>query len=306
MSKKKLREFMNAVIKQRAEIALEKRGQALFKDEQPYYFVDYQNNLVDKMSPKVCDAFAKGSGNELHGKMAAVYSSSAMTFNIFGNGSVQVTKNTWGWSVGKYNLQYERQMPVLKRGGKANIDVQLTGDKEIIFFEMKMLEWLFYKPSKLARAYLHTEERYYNGEMFPVVKNLIKGIMTKSSSNVKNYSCKYSQFDAFQILKHIIGIYNSVVKNKDKFTKTKKITLVVGKWTVPVSVVGDMSDDLQDEYKKADDKMNREIADFQKRLGDIQAIFETKGADFSVKVMTVKEILFCLGKNKDKVGVRYL
>lgn len=304
MSKKKLREFINDAIKQRAEAAAKKRERPLFADKPPYYFADFQNNLLVKMSEKVRKAFGKGSGNELQGKMAAVYSSSAMTFNIFGNGPIQVGENNCGWAAGKYDLQYEWQLPVLKRGGKANLDAQLSSRKKIIFFEMKMLEWLFYKPSRLARAYLHDEARYYNGEIFPVAKKLIKGIMSKSTADVKSYSCKYSRFDAFQIVKHIIGIYNSVVKNEDESTKLMEITLVVGYWKVPIAVVEKMPADLQDRYKKAEDKMNEEIADFQKRLGDIQALFETKGVDFSVKVMTVKEILSCLGK--DKVGERYL
>lgn len=306
MSKKKLREFINDVIKQRAEMVLEKRERPLFVDEQPYYFVDFQDNLLNKMSLEVCDAFARGSGNELQRKMAAVYSSSAMTFNIFGNSPVQVGENTCGWPVGKYTLQYERQLPVLKRGGKANLDVQLTNGKEIIFFEMKMLEWLFYKPSSLARAYLHDEARYYNREMFFVAEILIKWLMNKDALNRSVYSCKYSQFDAFQILKHIIGIYNGVVEQKEEFSEVKKITLVVGYWTVPTSVMNNMSANLQDEYKKAEDKMKEEIADFQKCLGDIRAMFEIKGVELSVKVMTVKEILSCVKKNKDKVGERYL
>ena len=306
MSINKLRRFVRDVIRQRAKAALKKSTPPLDADNQNYYFTDYRENLLDKMSNEVCKAFAKGSGNELQRKMAAVYSSSAMTFNIFGNGPVEVKKNTCGWSVGKYTLQYERQLPVLKRGGKANLDAQLIDGKEIIFFEMKMQEWLFYKPSKLARAYLHDEARYYNREIFSVVKKLIKEIMNKSASDDKSYSCRYKHFDAFQIIKHIIGIYNGVAGKKDEFTKAEKITLVVGYWTVSTSVVKDMPADLQKIYKDIELEMQKETADFQKRLSDIQAMFTAKNVSFSVEFRTVKEILSCLGKEEDKAGKRYL
>ena len=306
MSINKLRRFVRDVIRQRAKAALKKSTPPLDADNQNYYFTDYRENLLDKMSNEVCKAFAKGSGNELQRKMAAVYSSSAMTFNIFGNGPVEVKKNTCGWSVGKYTLQYERQLPVLKRGGKANLDAQLIDGKEIIFFEMKMQEWLFYKPSRLVRAYLHDEARYYNREMFSVVKKLIKEIMNKSASDDKSYSCRYKHFDAFQIIKHIIGIYNGVAGKKDEFAKAKKITLVVGDWTVPTSVVKDMQADLQKIYKDIELEMQKETADFQKRLSDIQAMFTAKNVSFSVEFRTVKEILSCLGKEEDKAGKRYL
>ena len=306
MSINKLWRFVYDAIRQRAEAGLEKPTADLYADKQHCHFADYRDNLLAKMSPKVYDAFAKGSGNELQGKMAAVYSSSAMTFNIFGNGPVEVKKNTCGWSVGKYTLQYERQLPVLKRGGKANLDAQLIDGKEIIFFEMKMQEWLFYKPSRLVRAYLHDEARYYNREMFSVVKTLIKEIMNKSASDDKSYSCRYKHFDAFQIIKHIIGIYNGVAGKKDEFAKAKKITLVVGDWTIPISVVKDMPADLQKIYKDIELEMQKETADFQKRLSDIQAMFTAKNVSFSVEFRTVKEILSCLGKEEDKAGKRYL
>ena len=306
MSINKLRRFVRDVIRQRAKAALKKSTPPLDADNQNYYFTDYRENLLDKMSNEVCKAFAKGSGNELQRKMAAVYSSSAMTFNIFGNGPVEVKKNTCGWSVGKYTLQYERQLPVLKRGGKANLDAQLIDGKEIIFFEMKMQEWLFYKPSRLVRAYLHDEARYYNREMCSVVKTLIKEIMNKSASDDKSYSCRYKHFDAFQIIKHIIGIYNGVAGKKDEFAKAKKITLVVGDWTIPTSVVKDMPADLQKIYKDIELEMQKETADFQKRLSDIQAMFTAKNVSFSVEFRTVKEILSCLGKEEDKAGKRYL
>ncbi|SEA18484.1 PGN_0703 family putative restriction endonuclease [Selenomonas ruminantium] len=302
----KLRRFVRDVIRQRAKAALKKSTPPLDADNQNYYFTDYRENLLDKMSNEVCKAFAKGSGNELQRKMAAVYSSSAMTFNIFGNGPVEVKKNTCGWSVGKYTLQYERQLPVLKRGGKANLDAQLTNEKEIIFFEMKMQEWLFYKPSKLAWAYLHDEKRYYNGEMFPVVKNLIENITPDSTTDLKNYSCKYKHFDAFQIIKHIIGIYNGVVGRQDEFTKAEKITLVVGYWTVPLGILQKMPKDISGKYKEIEKTMQKEMNSFDKLLPTIKDRFKAVGVKFDLKVMTVEEIITALGKANNKKIQRYL
>ena len=48
-------------------------------------------------------------------------------------------------------------------------------------------------------------------------------------SDIHIYSNNY--FDVFQIIKHVLGIYNAI--QNEKFPKVKKIRLVIGYWTIP-------------------------------------------------------------------------
>lgn len=99
-----------------------------------------------------------GSGNELKYKMRALRSSSAMTYNIFGNNSkLVIVDNRIG--KGRYKIEYEKQFHTLNsfvKGMPANIDVFLYSEenKEAVACEMKMAEWILNKPTGLKEAYL--------------------------------------------------------------------------------------------------------------------------------------------------------
>ncbi len=56
-----------------------------YENYNPYYFDRLEDNLIAKMSEEDIGDYRRGSGNELDGKMKALYSSSAMTFNVFCN-----------------------------------------------------------------------------------------------------------------------------------------------------------------------------------------------------------------------------
>lgn len=87
-----------------------------------YYFKELNANLLHEMSNRVYHYYNEGSGGELKKrirkgvklppKMLALKSSSAMTFNIFGNGdangNITILGNEYGLSIGKYKLEYEK------------------------------------------------------------------------------------------------------------------------------------------------------------------------------------------------------
>lgn len=81
--------------------------------------------------------------------MASIASSSAMTFNLLGNHSVTV-KEGQRFSPGQYSITYEKQLYTLKKGSKtANLGAFLKNEieREAIFCEMKMLEWIGTPPA---------------------------------------------------------------------------------------------------------------------------------------------------------------
>ena len=59
-----------------------------FDEKQPYYLKNLADNLEHPMEHTTEDAYGSGSGNELRVKMRALHSSSALTFNLFGNDAV--------------------------------------------------------------------------------------------------------------------------------------------------------------------------------------------------------------------------
>lgn len=72
-----------------------------------------------------------------------------MTFNLLGNHSVTV-KEGQRFSPGQYSITYEKQLYTLKKGSKAaNLGAFLKNEieREAIFCEMKMLEWIGSPPA---------------------------------------------------------------------------------------------------------------------------------------------------------------
>lgn len=73
-----------------------------------YHLKRLEDNLVVPMSGSVRAMYERGGGSELDGKMCSIRSSSAMTFNLLGNGPVRITS---GKHAGSYELAYEYQLP---------------------------------------------------------------------------------------------------------------------------------------------------------------------------------------------------
>ena len=142
------------------------------------YYKDYVYNLYENMIDLHKIEYGGGSGGELHetdskpAKMAAIRSSSAMTFNILGNTDIVLKEeNALNHSAGKYYITYEKQHETIDNGKKqqpANLDAMLVSEdgEELIFCEMKMLEWFSKNSGELKLAY-KTEKNYIHPELAP-------------------------------------------------------------------------------------------------------------------------------------------
>ena len=272
-----------------------KNDDKISEKKRPYYFEKLECNILPEGMKKAAkEAYEKGGGQEFNLKMRALRSSSAMTFNIFGNDSVTI-ESGHKLTSGTYDIVYEKKFSTL-RSAKANIDVCLKNDNEILLFEMKMAEWLLNSPSKLRRSYLR-EEGYPDKEFFDVIKKIIdKYRSEKSAYDREEYSSETTYFDVFQIIKHIFGIYKEVFYKKElKIPASKKITLVCGMWTIE-----DKNFSNYEEYEKISEKIDCEFKTFHKNLKSIRDIFLTKDIIFDVIKLSVNDIIDSLNKKPDK------
>lgn len=179
-----------------------------------FYFAEYADNLVCPMSETHRAQYARGNGGELEAqgnkpaKMASLVSSSAMTFNLLGNDCVRIKAGeTFGG--GEYAVEYEKQMYTLTKGSNpANLDAFLFNaqSREAVFCEMKMLEWLGV-PGRLKEAYLD-RTYYFNDEAYKVFSEIAKALL-HGEKNDRGYRARFNRYDAWQMLKHAMAIYNA-------------------------------------------------------------------------------------------------
>ena len=95
----------------------------VYSSDYPFYYKDYRDNLFCPMGEQAYNAYQQGSGSELlpelkNGqecppKMASIASSSAMTFNLLGDGPAVIKGSHL--PQGAYQVQYEKQMFTLGR-----------------------------------------------------------------------------------------------------------------------------------------------------------------------------------------------
>ena len=82
-----------------------------------YYLSNLADNLCEPMEDDAVKAYGQGSGNEIaSGKMNALRSSSALTYNLFTNKSAKITNQTGIARIGNgiYSVEFEKQYRTLK------------------------------------------------------------------------------------------------------------------------------------------------------------------------------------------------
>ena len=190
----------------------------VYDADHEFYYQDYRDNLFCALGDDARQAYEEGSGSETkpyiwkgHGKevlcppkMASVASSSAMTFNLLGNGPATILADK-KLPAGTYCVQYEKKMQTLNIGsGPANLDAFLsnTANKTAAFCEMKLLEWLG-EPGKLKDSY-RNKEYYVVPESFESFLKVITAI-DKQQKTAPNL---FKRYDAYQMFKHLLAIYN--------------------------------------------------------------------------------------------------
>lgn len=193
------------------------------------YYSSYSENLYEPMEVRHINEYGSGSGGELNpsekrpAKMASICSSSAMTFNLLGNDTIVMKENDIGHTPGLYRIEYEKKLNTICNGRgqrPANLDAFLMSEKkdELIFCEMKMLEWFRKNTRSLKEAYKE-KKNYFLGKETDRFLKVIKAIEDLD----KSQKC-FEYYDVWQMFKHTLAIHNYMAEKG--WENYRKITLV--------------------------------------------------------------------------------
>ena len=301
--------------------------------ERQFYYKRYEDNLFCSMDKEVFLAYNNGSGAETRptvkkvgkkevivpAKMASIVSSSAMTFNLLGNGTTTISTSAI-LPAGTYQVQYEKQMHTVNKGSNpANLDAFLSNeDKKVaIFCEMKMLEW-FGTPSYLKDAYLN-KDYYFKADYrnigcpvdaYEVFYKVIKQLRT--SLGKSGYCSIFKRYDAWQMLKHLLAIYNyTSFATKNAVNSFGNIPSMAGKYNqiVLANVVNEFPMEcIQDrrvrvEYAKAlqTERDEAEVFIDVIKNSEISRLFDNNcNAGIEVKYISAKQFADSLDMSQDK------
>lgn len=282
---------------------LKKLGYELSKDcaDQKYpesYYKDYLYNLFENMLDKHKMEYGGGSGGELNAtekrpaKMASIRSSSAMTFNILGNGDIILKpENKLNHTEGVYYIEYEKQYETIGNGNlkqRANLDAFLVSQdgSEIIFCEMKMLEWLSKNIGELKAAYKDVNSYIHKehvADFLKAVEIIEQMIPTKC----------FEYYDVWQMFKHTLAIYNYM--QDTGWNKYKKVTLVNVVFEPDLT---SLSDKIRESYTYRKNKEHEGFENFKVALVDAGLLKEEKC--FDVKYLSAKDFMDCFDIPKKK------
>lgn len=292
-----------------------------------FYYADYKDNLIHPMVEKHFREYNAADGGEMEAKgirpakMASIASSSAMTFNILGNERIAM-KPDGPFAGGVYSISYEKQMHTLNIGSNpANLDAFLANEtaSEAIFCEMKMMEWLG-KPGALKAAYLNAK-KYFCEDAFKVFSAIAKALRSTDTPNKDDaYPSVFTQYDAWQMFKHTLAIYNATShKTKEAFEQIKtknpiksmtgqfkKITLANVVFEMDLALIED--EKLRSAYAAALELEHREAARFidvmltTKVDGmGLQELFQKNcGADFDICYRSTADFVAMFEKTADE------
>ena len=252
-----------------------------------YYLKRLEDNLVVPMSGSVRAMYERGGGSELDGKMCSIRSSSAMTFNLLGNGPVRISS---GKHAGSYELAYEYQLPTLRNSPHpANLDAYLKSEGENIYCEMKMLEWLGTPHHVLSPNYLETT-RYLvpceDAESFITMFRKLACISV-TGKDCKPERLSDGRYDSLQMAKHLLAIYGKLAN--DATYSPSKVTLLncVWEFTNPSALGGYMP-----KYLKMKAEEHEGFERFARLAEEhVAPLFEAKGTSLSIEYMTTVELM---------------
>lgn len=257
------------------------------RTRKPYHLKRLEDNLVVPMSGSVRAMYERGGGSELDGKMCSIRSSSAMTFNLLGNGPARINS---GKHAGSYELAYEYQLPTLRNNPHpANLDAYLKGEDEDVYCEMKMFEWLgtprhILRPDYLeATHYLVPRE---DAESFVAMFQKLTCICVMGRGR-KSERLSGGRYDSLQMTKHLLAIYGKLVN--DATYRPGKVTLLncVWEFTNPSVLEGYM-----EKYLKMETEEHKGFESFAKLAEEyIAPLFEARGTSLSIEYMTAAELM---------------
>lgn len=243
-----------------------------------YYLKDFNKNFYEDMSAETKKSYEKGRGSELKGakpKIAALRSSSAMTYNIFGN------YKDFSFEGFRYTNKYFEfnDLPTLINSpAPANMDVFLESSSKLLFFEMKMCEWLFNSPSReISLSYLNPDN-YSNPEVAEVFKEALEKL---SKAELHNY-------DALQMFKHSLGIFN-YVSNRSGIN-IKEVELINCIWDF--DDVETLSKKSKGKYFKAKENEEKGFNNFHSCMDPVIKLLKIKlDINFRIRKISVSELI---------------
>lgn len=281
-------------------------------DARAYYLKDLDDNFFCPMSEETVAAYGRGSGSEIaSGKMNALRSSSAMTYNLLGNDSVEITAPSLPADglhrigAGQYQVEFEKQFPTLKESVSnrpANLDAFLYCREtcEAVACEMKMTEWLFNKSGALRSKYLDPAN-YIDEESGKVFVQTARDLILWNDydvqeENPENYPCRMARYDAFQMFKHTIALYNACSQIEQR--KIRKLTLANCVWALPEPNV--LSTEYKERYRFEEKCERYEFDEFREAMQPVKKLFADAGVDFEIEFYTFGEFLSQLKKNEEE------
>ena len=252
-----------------------------------YYLKRLEDNLAVPMSEKVRAMYEGGSGSELDWKMCSIRSSSAMTYNLLGNGPVKVAS---GKHAGTYELAYEYQLPTLRNNPHpANLDAYLGGESEDVYCEMKMFEWLGTPHHVLRPDYLDTTHYLIpreDAEQFIALFRKLACVHVVGKGR-KSERLSEGRYDSLQMAKHLLAIYGKVESNLGY--RPQKVTLLncVWEFTNP-NVLGR----YEAKYREMEAEEHEGYERFAKLAEEhVGPLFDAKGVPLSIEYVKATALM---------------
>lgn len=252
-----------------------------------YYLKRLEDNLAVPMSDSVRLMYENGSGSELDWKMCSIRSSSAMTFNLLGNGPVYIIS---GKHSGSYELAYEYQLPTLHNNPHpANLDAYLEGEAEDIYCEMKMFEWLGTPHHALRPDYLEAENYLIpreDAERFIAMLRKLACVLVMGKGR-KSERLSDGRYDSLQMGKHLLAIYGKVAN--DSAYRPKKLTLLNCVWEFAnPEVLGR----YEPKYLEMEAEEHEGFEKFVELAEEhVAPLFASKGIRLAVEYVTATELM---------------
>ena len=263
-----------------------------------FYVKRLEDNLIRPMDARHVEEYRRGSGSELVDKMRALRSSSAMTFNLLGNGPVAVLRDGLR---GSYDVSYEVQLPTRAVGIPANLDAVLINGERVVACEMKMLEWLLGKPGALKIAY-RRRETYRDERAANAFLELANTLFDEDGQPL------LPRYDAAQMFKHALALYNSCAEGK--LPTQRHIDLVNVVHEMGESALRQLPPLSRNHYEDALAEEHQGAQRFVEAASELIApLFETLGFAFSASYVPASDFISMLeldDATRSPLRTRYL
>lgn len=282
---------MEALKRRYIEVAdLHEFGGAASNVQGPYYLKRLQDNLAMPMDDRHIAEYGRGSGGELDGKMKELRSSSAMTFNLLGNGPVKLS-GAHGLPEGTYAVEFEHQLPTLAGNPHpANLDAKLESENgdTAIYCEMKLAEWILNKASGLRKQYLEAGSYIVPEFAATAFREAFAALCAGRADSSGRLAPKLPRYDAFQMLKHLLAIYAEANRKANaEEPLPKRIILLNCVWEMENP---DKLGRYEAKYRKLEAEEHAQYREFTETVKPLSKLFAEVGTEFDLRYLTFSEM----------------